>query len=240
MKFIVSSFFYLVFVSNSLFSLGTYSEGWRLAKILQFESRGLIFESFEGTMEVVSFDKKENCEEEKDLCYTATKEIKPFSVRPENQEVVKLLSNSINQEVLLKFKIHRITPLSLSSDNEILEATKQKPELPTGLAEKKIVKKTGSKRNFSTFGKILRLEYEGTFIGTYEGLYLDEKRNKVHPFSVTNSEMAEFAWKTMVSSKSYHLGISVAYATGFRKSNYDLFEINYNEPAGASSPLEKN
>lgn len=230
----------LILSPSLLFGIGTYSEGWTTARILQFESRGIIFESFEGIMEVTSFDQKEKCEEEKDLCYTVTKEKRPFSVRPSNAETVNLLQKSINQEVLLQFRIHRIAALALSSDNEILKAIQPSSSLPSGMPEKKVVKKTGSKRNFSVAGKILRLEYEGTLIGTYEGLYLDEKRGKIHPFSITNPEMAKHGWQAMQSTRSYNLGISVAFATGFRKSSYDLFEINYNEPAGGVSPVEKN
>lgn len=231
---------YSLLIPSSLFSFGTYSEGWVTAKITQFESRGLLFDSFEGIMEVSSFEKTEKCEEEKDACFTVKKDVKPFSVRPENQEVVNLLNKSINQEILLNFRIHRITALALSSDTEILKAAPQKSELPQGMEEKKVVKKTGSKRNFSVSGKILQLEYQGTFIGTYEGLYFDDKRGKIHPFSITSPEMADYAWQAMSSNRTFNMGISVAYATGFRKSNYDLFEINYKEPAGGMSPVEKN
>ena len=105
--------------------------------------------------------------------------------------------------------------------------------MPTELeSDKLIVSKTGSKRNFSVSGKILSLEYQGTIIGTYEGLYLDEVRSKVHPFSITDEKMANYAWNTMKSNMKSNFGISVAFATGFRKSNYDLFEINYKAPAG--------
>ena len=44
--------------------------------------------------------------------------------------------------------------------------------------------------------------------------------------------MAKYALAAMKASGKYNMGISVAYATGFRKSDYDLFEINYKEPAG--------
>ena len=44
--------------------------------------------------------------------------------------------------------------------------------------------------------------------------------------------MAKYALNTMKSTNRYYMGISVAYVTGFRKSDFDLFEINYSEPAG--------
>jgi hypothetical protein len=231
--------FFVLFVwsicGSPLFALGSYAEGWVVAKILQFESRGLIFESYEGVMEINSYNPEEKCAEEKDECFVATKIKKNFSVRPENGDVVNLLKKSINQELLLQYKVHMVTAIALSSDTELLGALQQTPSLPE-VPEMLSVKKTGSKRNFSIQGKILQLEYQGYIVGTYEGLYLDENRGKVHSFSVTDPKMAEHAWKTMKSSKGYYMGISVSFTKGFRKSNYDLFEVNYKEPAGGVTP----
>ncbi|MCB1179719.1 MAG: hypothetical protein KDK36_19230 [Leptospiraceae bacterium] len=241
-KFHLKLVFSLLFLlPNYLFAIGSYAEGWVNAKIIQFESRGIIFESYEGVMEIPSFSSDEKCEEEKDLCYSRTKITKSFSVRPDKADIINLLSKSINQEVLLNYKIHMISAISLSSDTEILEAKVVSGDLPSGLEEKKVVKKSGSKRNFSVKGKVLQLDYQGWMVGTYEGLYLDEKRGKVHPFSVTDENMAKHAWITMKSNRPYFMGISVAYVDGFRKSDYDLFEINYNEPAGGvPQTIEKN
>lgn len=223
----------ILFFNGKIFAFGTYSEGWVNAKIIQFESRGLIFESYEGIMEISNFSSEEKCDEEKDECYTPTKKQIPFSVRPENADTVNLLMKSISQDLLLNYRIHRIEAIALSSDTEVTLAIATVTSIPTELeSDKLIVSKTGSKRNFSVSGKVLRLEYQGTLIGTYEGLYLDEVRGKVHPFSITDEKMANYAWATMKSSMKYNLGISVAFATGFRKSNYDLFEINYKAPAG--------
>jgi hypothetical protein len=221
-----------LFLPSWLYAIGTYSEGYLTAKILQFESRGIIFKSYEGIMEVVTFDKKEKCDETKDECFTPTKTKLEFSVRPEKADLVNLLNKNVNQELLLQYRIHRIEAIALSSELELLSAGKQENAVPASQGDKKIVSKSGSKRNFAVSGKILQLDYQGTFIGTYEGLYMDEARGKVHPFSVTQADMAKYAWGSMKSSASYSMGISVAFATGFRKSNYDLFEINYKEPAG--------
>lgn len=228
----VSLFLFLCLMTSPLLAVGTYAEGWVLAKVIQFESRGIVFESYEGIMEIASYNKEEKCVEEKDECFSVTRIKQNFSVRPENGEIVNLLKKSINQEILMQYRVHRITAIALSSDTEILKVTSLSSALPEGTKDVFAVKKTGSKRNFSTQGKILQLDYQGTFIGTYEGLYLDSTRGKVHAFSVTSPEMANHAWKVMQSSRSFHMGISVAFATGFRKSDYDLFEINFNEPAG--------
>ncbi|WP_010570619.1 surface adhesion protein Lsa26 [Leptospira broomii] len=219
--------------SSSVSALGTYSEGWTVAKLIQFESRGLIFDSYEGFLEVTTFDKNEKCDENKDECFTPTKQKVAFSVRPEMTEVVNFLSKSLNQEVLIQYRIHRIEPIALSTDFEVLVAQKQETVLGKDIADKFIGPKTGSKRNFSVTGRILSLEYRGTAIGTYEGIYLDEARGKVHPFSVTNEEVATFAWSALKYNLKYYLGISVAFATGVRESHYDLFEINFKSPAGA-------
>ncbi|HMV43610.1 MAG TPA: hypothetical protein PK079_15265 [Leptospiraceae bacterium] len=217
---------------SSVYALGTYAEGSVVAKIIQFESRGILFESFEGVMEVTKFDKEEKCDSAKDECFAPQKTKTNFSVRMDKPELINFISKNLNQDLLLGYNIHRITPISLSSDMEILTAAKQESSPAPEQGEKLAVQKSGGKRNFSVTGKVLQLDYQGTIIGTYEGLYLDETRGKVHPFSVTNEQMAKYALAAMKSGGKYYLGISVAYATGFRKSDYDLFEINYKEPAG--------
>lgn len=228
----IMGFLGMVLNPGSLFAIGTYAEGSILAKVIQFESRGILFTSYEGILEITGVNKEEVCEEEKDECYTPVKEQINFSVRSDNAEVVNFLNKNINQEVILGYVVHRIKSLVLSSEMEVLSAGKQESGIPEGVGDRLIVKKTGTKRNFSVSGKVVQLDYQGTFIGTYEGFYLDEVRGKVHPFSVTDESMAKHALKTMKGSTKYNLGISVAFVKGFRKSNYDLFEINYKEPAG--------
>ncbi|AMX59011.1 hypothetical protein IQB76_12580 [Leptospira borgpetersenii serovar Hardjo-bovis] len=222
----------LFFSFSSVFALGTYSEGWAVVRLIQFESRGIIFDSQEGLLEFTTYDKSEKCEASKDECFTPLKEKIEFSVRPENGEVVNFLNNNVNQEILVQYRVHKIEPIALSTDFEVIGAQKQITTIPKEAPDKIIVNKSGSRRNFSVSGRILKLEYQGTIIGTYEGLYLDEVRGKVHPFSVTNEEVAAFAWNTMKFGTKYYIGVSVAFATGWRKSDYDIFEINYNSSAG--------
>jgi hypothetical protein len=217
---------------SSLFAFGTFAEGSVVGKIIQFESRGIIFESYEGIMEVTNFEKEEKCDAAKDECFAPKKTKIDFSVRTDKPELINTLMKSINQELLIGYNIHRIKSISLSSEMEVLTAGKQESSAPVEQGDKLAVAKSGGKRNFSVSGKILQLDYQGTFFGTYEGLYLDESRGKIHPFSVTNEQMAKYALAAMKASSKYNMGISVAYATGFRKSDYDLFEINYKEPAG--------
>ncbi len=224
----------IALISSPAFAAGSYSEGMLLLKIKKFESKGLIWDSWEGEGETTSFDKSEKCEEKDDLCYTPTVKKFDFSVRPDTEggaKVVNFMRKAIGQEVLVKYRIHKFEAAALSSDFEVLEILAV-TDLPEKTPDHLIVPKSGSKRNFSVSGRILSFEYRGTVKGSYEGLYLDKTKNKVHPFSVTNEELAEYAKKAMVSGKDFYMGISVAYVKGVRESNYDMFEINYKEPAG--------
>ncbi|MBK8397642.1 MAG: hypothetical protein IPL26_20710 [Leptospiraceae bacterium] len=217
---------------SSVFAIGTYAEGSLVGTIVQFESRGIIFESYEGLMEITKYEKDEKCDQLKDECFSPKVSKIEFSVRLSNSELVNFIRNNMNKELLIGYNIHQIKSISLSSDMEIIAAAKQESSALSTQGEKLIVNKSGGKRNFSVTGKILQLDYQGFLIGTYEGIYLDETKGKIHPFSVTNEQMAKYALTAMKASPKYYLGISVAYASGFRKSNYDLFEINYKEPAG--------
>lgn len=220
---------------TQVFSIGTYAEGKVVGKLTQFESRGLIFDSYEGMIEISDYNKDEKCDESKDECYIQTKKIINISVRPENADVVNMLNKGLNQEFLFEYNIHRITAIALSSDFEILKVIKQESAQSSINGKDRFqVNKSGGKRNFSVAGKILQLDRQGTFVKTYEGLYIDEVRNKVHSFSVTDEEMAKFVLEAIKQNGKFFFGISVAYVDGFRKSDYDLFEINFKEPAGGS------
>ncbi|MEI1277507.1 hypothetical protein V6Z05_04215 [Leptospira venezuelensis] len=257
-----SVFFYIsVLLSQTpVFALGTYSEGWTVAKLTQFESRGIVYESYEGVIEVLTFDPAEECDETRDECYMPMRKKANVSVRPENADVVNFLMKNLNQTIVIQFNIHRIQPIALSSSIEVINAQYQENIIPHSTPvkdpsgritvwvqahdtshpiEKMVTNKTGGKRNFSVTGRIVSLEYKGTMVGTYEGLYMDESRGRIHPFSITSEEMAEFAWKAMKYSGKYYLGVSVAYVTGVRESHYDLFEINFREPAGSQERPKK-
>lgn len=230
---LVLGIFLFLFSISSVFSIGTYAEGKVIGKLTQFESRGLIFNSYEGSIEISDFNKEEKCDESKDECFMQTKKMISISVQPDNVDVVNLLNKSLNQEFVFEYNIHRITPISLSSDFEVLKVYRQESSQNLVQGKDKFqVNKSGGKRNFSVVGKILKLDLQGTFVKTYEGLYVDEVRGKVHLFSVTNEEMAKFALESMKQNGKFFFGISVAYVNGFRKSDYDLFEINFKEPAG--------
>lgn len=255
-----TSILFLLFSASPSFAFGTYSEGWTVGKLLQFESRGIVYESYEGIIEVTGYDPSEVCDAFRDKCFTPTKKKVNFSVRPENADLVNFLSKQLNQTIIIQFNIHRVQAIALSSDVEVIHAQYQENIIPQTDSlsdpkqkmtvwvqahdtpqpiEKMSGKKTGGKRNFSVTGRILSLEYKGTMVGTYEGLYLDESRGKVHPFSITSDEMAEFAWKALKYNGKYYMGISVAFVTGLRQSDYDLFEINFKEPAGGLEKQKK-
>lgn len=226
---------------SPLFALGTFSEGQIFLTVRKFESSGIFFESWEGTGEITSYAKDENCNREENQCYSPKKEMISFSVRPETNggRLAAELQKSINKEVLISFRVHRIEALALGTDFEITSVLDSVSSMPADFPAKKAAKKTGAKRNFSVQGRILSLEYQGTAVGTYEGLYLDAQKQKVHPFSITDPAMAAHAYKLMTLNRDYHLGVSQAFVTGLRKSDYDVFEFNLNEPAGAQDVQQK-
>ncbi|MFN3604155.1 MAG: hypothetical protein ACK4UJ_05565 [Leptonema sp. (in: bacteria)] len=214
----------------SLYGFGTYAEGRAIVKVIKLTSGGIIFESYEGTLEIADYDSNESCENFED-CYTPKLKQMDFSVRIENKEVIKFLLDNLNKVILVDYKIHRIEPIALSTGFEILKAYPFKKELEGDFPTKLVVNKTGS-TNYSFFGKVLQLEYRGTAIKTYEGIYYDRQKDKIRLFSITNESMANFVKKSMEYTKEYHIGISKAIIKGFRSTPYDIFEINYLERAG--------
>ena len=215
----------------NLFAIGTYAEGRAIVRVIKLISGGIFFESFEGVLEIASFDENQDCEEI-EMCYTPLKKQIEFSVRIENKETIKFLQNNLNKVILIDYKIHRLEPIALDTNFEILKAYPFKTNLAPDFPLKFVVEKTGS-RNYSFFGKVLQIEYRGTAIKTYEGIYYDRQKDKIRPFSVTNEEMAEYVKKTMEYTKEYYIGISRAIIKGFRETAFDIFEINYNEQAGS-------
>ncbi len=157
---------------SSVFAIGTYAEGSLVGTIVQFESRGIIFESYEGLMEITKYEKDEKCDQLKDECFSPKVSKIEFSVRLSNSELVNFIRNNMNKELLIGYNIHQIKSISLSSDMEIIAAAKQESSALSTQGEKLIVNKSGGKRNFSVTGKILQLDYQGFLIGTYEGGYI--------------------------------------------------------------------
>ncbi|MBX7058841.1 MAG: hypothetical protein K1X75_12310 [Leptospirales bacterium] len=219
-------------LASPALALGSYAEGWVEITIKKFESSGVLFNSFEGTGEIVSYDKDESCNDEDHQCYTPTRETMSFSVRPETRDAVNALRSAVDKTVLIRYRIHRVEAAALGSSNEVLEVVFADAR-PADLPERMVVRQTGGRRNFSVQGRILSFRSEGTAVKTYEGLYLDSHTNKVHPFSVTDENMAAHIERVIQTSGLYYLGVSEAYVSGLRHSNFDIFEINFNESAGA-------
>lgn len=233
---LIGACLYMLAISSAgpLFALGTYSQGWAVIELTKFESSGIIFESYEGSATVTTFDPKEQCNADENECYTPKTEAISVSVRPESTSAVNYMLKNIGGKMLIQYNIHRITPIALKTDFEILNAQAVSSPRPADLADRFSVKKTGARRNFSVRAQILRLEERGTGVKTYEGLYLDLQRNKVHPFSITDDAMASFAFRVIQTGQTYYLGLTQAYVTGFRDSDIDVFEIKKNDPAGVS------
>ncbi len=219
---------------SSLNAFGTYSEGWAVVVPTKLEQSGIIFDSYEGMYDVVTFDRNEKCDEKENQCFNPKSKSLAFSIRPENARAVNFIQKNIGREMLVQYRVHRITAIALSSELEILDAKPIEPQVSKDVKRQVAVQKSGAKRAFSLYGKILLFEYRGRAIGTYEGIYYDKQRDRVHPFSVPNEEMAKFIPTAMASSTPFYFGVSVSYVTAWRESDYDIYEINYDAPAGAA------
>lgn len=224
--------FALLTPARALFAIGTYSEGAAVVQIVKLEQSGIIFDSWEGQLKRATFDPAEDCSETDNQCYKPEAETLEFSVDVENKETADFIRRNVGREMLVRFRIHRIAPLSLDSDFEVVSAEAWAEAPPADLPPVQRIDRSGGKRSFSIYGRVLRLEYRGTVVGTWEGLYYDQERRKVHPFSLTDEAMAQHILRAMSSAKPYFIGVSVAYVAAVRDTNYDLFEINYNEAAG--------
>lgn len=229
----------ILWPQDRLFALGTYAEGRKIIRLVKFESGGLLFESWEGEAEEAFFDGGEKCSREKETCYTPRVRRFKFSVDPKkNARVVNFMRKNINREMLVFYRIHKVEPAGLSSDFEVIDVYAQAKVIPGGFRRRLVVHKTGS-RNFSVYGRILTLEERGTAVGTYEGLYYNQSRRTVHPFSITNKKMFLFARDTMFYKQPIYLGLSDAVVSGLRESSFDIFEINLDEEAGGVYAEEK-
>ena len=219
-------------------AMGTYATGRKIILLDKFESRGIFYKSFEATGFIATYDKDEKCDDSKDVrgCFTPARSAIKFSVRPETEggATANFLRLNKGREILIEYAIHRIEPVDLSTSLEVLKAYARRDEPPAAMLRRYVNpgKKTGT-REFNVYGRILMLEYRGTVIGTFEGLYFDMRKKKVHPFSITEARMASMARDTMFFVKPMHMGISDAILTGARASSYDIYEINYDEESGA-------
>lgn len=215
-------------------ALGTYATGQVLVqKLTKIESRGIIWESFEGEAEVLFYNSSEKCVEKDYQCYTPVKGTLKFSVRPENAKVVNFLRKQKDKGgFLLNYRVHRFEAAALEENTEILDYQERVSGKPAGLEDRtQLVEKPGS-RSFSVHGRILDLADRGTLIKTYEGLYEDTKNGKVHAFSINDEKLAQTALKAMTTTDPYYMGISVAVVSVWYSTDHFLFEINFKEEAG--------
>jgi len=211
---------------------GVNTEGWAVVRVSRFENKGLMYSSFEGVLEWAGFDPNEKCDDRTGECYTPTLESRNFSVRETNEKTVRFIGQNLNKELLIKYRIHRVTPIKLSTDFEIEEAYEIGKRIPQEIPKQFLVDKTGKKRNFSVRGKFLKIERTGTVIKTFEILYYDREKDRIHPASITDREMAELAIETMKYDVEFYFGVSESYVSGVRESDFDIFEINYASRAG--------
>ncbi len=225
----------LILLASPVYPLGTFATGQVIIKLTKFESEGIVCESYEAEAQTAGYDTDEECDDKKDECFTPKLVTFRFSIRNDNARVINFMRGNLQKEMLLIYKIHRIEPACLGTSFEVTEVLSRTDQPPASMPFKQAAPKTGS-RSFSTYGRIVKLEYQGTAVGTFEGLYYDKTKDKIHPFSITNEEMARYVFETMKYGKDFYIGLSIAILTGFRKSNHDIFEINYRESAGGLDP----
>lgn len=218
--------------TNGLYAIGTYAEGNAIIQLNRMEERGLMYTSYEGEFVIADFDKDESCADERNECYTPIAVNKEFSVRPDNKKLIEFLKNNIGKEMLIKYKIHRFTPVSLGSNFELLDAMPWQKFPPDDLQTRYGVTKSGNKRAFVIFGRILKFDYRGTVIGTWEGIYFDSKRRKIHAFSVTDKSMAAYIFKAMSGRRQFFMAVSQSYVTATRDSDHDVYAIDYKKAPG--------
>jgi hypothetical protein len=217
---------------SPLFSAGTFADGWAIVRVTRLENKGIVYRSYEGVLEWVGFDPDEKCDAATEECFLPILESRAFSLREDQSKLIRFIGENLNREMLVHYQIHRVTALKLSTDFEILEAYEISRRLPAGFPEKKLVEQTGDKRNFSVKGKFLKIERKGTAIKTYEIVYYNREKDRVHPASITDRDMAEFAIQTMHFDIEFFFGVSESFVKGVRESTYDIFEINYKGRAG--------
>jgi hypothetical protein len=224
---------FFILASSPLYAFGTYAEGKAYVLLRESGTKGIFIKSYEGVFEIASYDDDEKCKEE-EQCYTPQKEELRFSVRLENKEVIQFLQKNLDRVMLIEYRIHRIKPVALSTSFEVLKAYPVKASHGPDFPWKFVSKITGSSET-SVYGKVLRLEYRGTAVATYEGLLYDRRLDRVRPFSVTDESMARHIYRCMDSLQEYNIGLSRSITTAleFRESKYDVFEINYRDRAGS-------
>ena len=212
---------------SAVFPAGTVREGWMVVQIEKFGSDEYVWKSYEGVINYASFDDDEECDEEEHWCYTPILETHDFSVKEDNKQLAYFLKENVGKTMLIHYKKHRTEPWGMKSRLEVTEAYPQLEQKPEGIPDYFAVEKTGSARNFWIYGLVLKLEREGVTYSTWEGMYYDKQRDRVHLFSVSQDSMAQALELAMKSETMYYLGISEARVTWWRHTDLDIFEINY-------------
>ncbi len=199
------------------------SDGFAVVRLKNLEKAGVVFTNWVGTVEVAGYNGVESCDEE---CYTPTIEVVPFELADDDELLVNFLRANQGNVMFVRYDLP-----TFGDEWQIVDARPWIKTPPPGLPSVLRVKPSGARRNFSLYGRVLRLQREGTFGNIWEGLYMEKDGRRVHPVSITSDEVALFLEKAMASQEYYYMGISVAFFSGFRNSAHDIFEINYKQQA---------
>lgn len=197
-------------------------DGFAVVVLKSLEKSGVLSVTWGGTFEVPWYNPGENCDLNAGDCYEPVTRSVEFKVSGENPVVLNFLQANQGREMFVRYNL----PM-FGDDWQVIDAAEWAKNPPRGLPTSIQVKPTGSKTNLVVYGRILRLQREGTFQNIWEGLYLDQSKRKVLPISITSDAVATYLEKAMSAREVYYMGISVSYVPGFRNSAQDIFEINY-------------
>jgi len=224
----------LLLCAGTLKAAGESARGIAIIRLIKLEHKGMITKSYEGIADRAGYDGGEKCDESNYQCFNPTLDTFDLSIRdtPQNKNLINFMLSNLEKEMIIEYQVHRIAAFSLSSRTEVLAAFPQQEILPDNIDRVFKTPKTGDKSSFDIFGRVLRLEKRGLTVKSWEGIYLDRKRRKVHPFSLSNEAMAQHLLKLIRYQPEYHMGVSVHYFATVRETPYDIFEINYSGPTG--------
>lgn len=202
-------------------------DGFAVVVLKTMEKSGVFSATWGGKFEIAAYNEAENCDEDSGECYEPITRSVEFKIENENPVLVNFLKENPGKEMFVRYN------LPLFGDKwQLVDAMVWSQNPPRNIPASVRVPPSGSRRNFVTFGRVLRLQREGTVQKIWEGLYLDPKKRKVYPVSITDEKVILFLEQAMIARKGYFIGISVSYFPGFRNSTHDIYEVNYtNQPA---------
>lgn len=198
-------------------------DGFAVVVLKKLEKSGVLSITWGGTFEFAGFSPGEDCDDNEGECYQPRVRTAEFKLKDDDNPVLlNFLKANRGKEMFVRYDL----PL-FGEEWQLIDAVVWSQHPVRGLPPAVRVPPSGSRRDFTVYGRVLRLERTGSVQTIWEGLYLDQRNRRVHAVSITNERIVAYLALAMASRESYHLGVSVAYFPGFRNSTHDIYEINY-------------